>query len=264
MFFLKKRKNIADSAPVLIGNMHHIGARESQQDSFAISDVSNMELLRRKGVFGVVADGMGGLADGGEVSGIVARAMLQYFIETDTSGRPELDLLNMLYLANDNVNRFLDGREQGGSTVVATILCDGKMYWVAVGDSRICLLRGGALIQLNREHVYAVELYEKAATGEITWEDAATSPEQGALTSYLGMGNLEKVDRNIMPVQLVSGDRILLMSDGVFGVLTNDEILESMMTEPHRSAGVLQEKVLEKQNPNQDNLTAVILEYRGI
>jgi serine/threonine protein phosphatase PrpC len=248
---------------ILIGNMHHIGARENQQDSFGISDVSNTELVRRMGVFGVVADGMGGLADGAEISNIVTRTMLQCFNEAASSGLPELDLLNMLSAANNNVNSFMAKPEQGGSTVVAVIIKNEKLYWAAVGDSRICLIRGGAVIQINREHVFAVDLDEKAALGEISWEAALGDPQRAALTSYLGMGKPEKIDRNIRPLQLLAGDRLLLMSDGVFGALTDNEILSAMLPEPFASAQSLQEKVLGKQNPSQDNLTAVIFEIRG-
>jgi serine/threonine protein phosphatase PrpC len=203
------------------------------------------------------------MADGAEASAIVSRTMLQYFNEVAPSGHPELDLLNMLNAANANVNRFMSGREKGGSTVVAVIIHDRMLYWVAVGDSRIYLIRNGAIMQVNREHVYSVELDEKAATGEISWEVAAGDPKREALTSYIGMEAIEKVDRSLRPMQLLDGDRVLLMSDGVFGVLTDDEILSAMPLTPHESAMKLQEMVLAKQNPNQDNLTAIIFECRG-
>ena len=273
LLVFKKKKPVVvvqETTPVYhqrtlqIGNMHHIGARESQQDSFVISDISNAELCALKGILGVVADGMGGMADGAEASAIVSRTMLQYFNEVPSSGHPELDLLNMLNAANDNVNRFMSGREQGGSTVVAVIIRDRMLYWVAVGDSRIYLIRNGAIMQVNREHVYAVDLDEKAATGEISWEAAAGDPKRAALTSYLGMKTLGKVDRSLRPMQLLDGDRVLLMSDGVFGVLTDDEILSAMSFPPQESAMKLQDMVLAKQNPNQDNFTAIIFEYRGI
>jgi len=245
--------------PLLIGNTHHIGSRESQQDSFVISDLSNAELCANKGVLAVIADGMGGMSDGGEISSIVTRTMLQAFNESAPTGQPEQDLLNMLSAANDNVNLFLSGRERGGSTVVAVIIHDGKLTWVAVGDSRICLIRNNALMQINREHTYAVDLDEKAAAGELSWEEAGEDPKRAALTSYLGMGTLGKIDRSLRPMQLLQGDRILLMSDGVFGNLSDDEILEAMRFEqPQESAIKLQEMTLAKQNPHQDNLTAVI------
>jgi len=249
---------------ISVGNALHIGMRESQQDCFIISDISNAELREQKGILGVVADGMGGMADGAEASAIVSRTMLQYFNEVGTFGQPELDLLNMVYIANDNVNRYMKGRDPGGSTVVAAIIKNDLFYWIAVGDSRIYLFRNGAIMQINREHIYAAELDEKAAKGEITWEAAAGDPKRAALTSYLGMGVLEKIDRNLEPVQLVNGDRVLLLSDGIFDTLTDNEILETMSLPPQESALVLQEKTIAKQNPNQDNLTALIFEYRSV
>jgi len=249
---------------VLIGNALHIGSRESQQDCFIISDISNTELCEQKGILGVVADGMGGMADGAEASAIVSRTMLQYFNEVPSSGRPELDLLNMVNIANDNVCRYMTGRDPGGSTVVAAIIQGDHFHWITVGDSRIYLFRNGAIKQINREHIYAVELDERAARGEISWESAAGDSKRAALTSYLGMRDLEKIDRNLHPVQLVDGDRVLLLSDGIFDTLTDNEILETMFLPPQESAIQLKEKTLAKQNPNQDNLAAVILEYRGV
>jgi serine/threonine protein phosphatase PrpC len=274
-FVYKKRKPVIVQAaattitrtnnqyPVLLGNLHHIGARDNQQDSFCISDISNAGLCARKGILGVVADGMGGMADGAETSAIVTRTMLQYFNEVDSSDYPQFDMLVMLNTANENINRFMSGRDKGGSTVVAVIIHNCKLYWVAVGDSRIYLIRNGAIIQLNREHVYSVELDEKAAAGEISWETAAGDSRREALTSYLGIKDLEKIDRCYRPLNLLDGDRILLMSDGVFGVLTDEEILSTMPHPPQESAMMLQEMVLAKQNPNQDNFTAIIFEYCG-
>jgi len=272
-FLSKKRKKPAAEqhteqaniqSTVLIGNLHHIGARESQQDSFCISDISNAELCAQKGILGVVADGMGGMADGAEASAIVSRTMLQYFNETAPSGYPELDLLVMLNAANNNVNNFMSGRDKGGSTVVAVIIHEEKLYWAAAGDSRIYLVRSGAIIQLNREHVYSIELDERAATGEISWEAAAGDPKREALTSYLGMSVIEKIDRSCRSMQILIDDRILLMSDGVFGVLTDEEILSAMQYPPQESAIMLQEMVLAKQNPIQDNLTAIIFDFKEV
>jgi len=250
--------------PVLIGNAHHIGARDSQQDSFCISDIFNAELVKSKGILGVVADGMGGLADGAEISAIVTKTMLTNFNDTPASGTPELDLLSMVYAANDNVVDFVSNRsESGGSTVVAVNIIDDKLYWIAVGDSHIYLVRNGALMQINREHTYAEELDEKAATGEITWEEAVNHPKRGALTSYLGMRKPDQIDRNLRPTQLLDGDRILLMSDGIFGTINDDEILETMVLLPQDSATLLMEKTLARQNPHQDNMTVIVFEYKS-
>jgi serine/threonine protein phosphatase PrpC len=247
--------------PLGLGNAHHIGKRENQQDSFTISNMSNAELCARKGILCVVADGMGGMADGAEISAIVISTMQQHFNEAPPLGQPAQELLNMVVAANENVNRFVDGRSRGGSTVVATIVHEGKLYWISVGDSRIYLIRQGAIVQLNTEHVYMMDLAERVATGEISWEEAQSDPQKKALTSYLGMGQLEKIDRNLQPVDLIAGDYILLMSDGIFGTLSNDEILGAITPYPYNTAEELERRVLAKQKPNQDNLTAVVVRY---
>jgi protein phosphatase len=250
--------------PISLGNAFHIGSRETQQDNFCISNIFDPEVRKTKGVLGIVADGMGGLADGAEISSIVTRTMLQYFNENDSSGKAESDLLSMLNAANENVNKFLSSSsDKGGSTVVAVLIRGDMLSWVAVGDSRIYLVRNGTVIQINREHTYAVELDEKAAAGEMSWDEALSHPKRSALTGYLGSGDLEKIDRSLRPMQLQEGDRILLMSDGVFGNLTDEEISNVMFYEPQESAMKLQELTLAKLNPYQDNLTALIFKFNG-
>lgn len=256
-----KLQNKEDSS-ISIGNTHHIGARESQQDSFGISDISNRALCAEKGIFAVVADGMGGLSRGGEVSSFVVSTMLKYFNQKVFSSTLENELFTMVSTANEKVNQFLgmDGRGKSGSTVVSVILKDNKLYWIAVGDSRICLIRNGAVIQINQEHNYGSELDEKAAKGEISYEEAENNPQRAALTNFLGMGVIEKIDRNIRPLQLIEGDRVLLMTDGIFGTLSQEEILSVMDTPPYESAARIEKMILQKNKPKQDNFTAVILE----
>ena len=247
---------------ITIGNAHHIGARENQQDSFAISDISNHALSQKKGVFAVVADGMGGLSNGAMVSTAVTRAMLKYFNERPLQADPATELLAMLGYANDAVNAALGrgGQGKSGSTVVAALLRGKELYWISVGDSRICLVRGGAIFQLNREHTYGADLDEQAAMGEISFETAKSDPQRAAVTSYLGMGRIEKIDRNVRPVQLLAGDRLLLMSDGVFGTLTDAEILSAMPGSAFESGQRLEQMVLLKNKPKQDNLTAIVID----
>lgn len=246
---------------VSIGNAHHIGTRESQQDCFALSDISNPGLLAEKGVFAVVADGMGGLTDGGKISSLAVSVMLRYFNERPFHSSADIELLNMVNEANEEISRFLgpEGLGKSGSTVVAVIVKDYKLAWLSVGDSRICLIRGGTLVQVNREHTYGLELDEQAAMGQITFEQAQNDPQRAALTSFLGMGSLHKIDRSVRPMTLTPGDRVLLMSDGVFGSLSDEEILSVMNLPPVESAAQIEQMVLGKHKEKQDNFTAVIL-----
>lgn len=274
-FLLRKRKsvkpqaqetgvkpmNVVPAGSIHIGNIQNIGKRESQQDSFGISDLSNKALCQEKGLLAIVADGMGGLSNGAEVSALVTRTMLSQFSTRPATKDPSQELLNMLSNTNREVNTFLKScKDRSGSTLVAVMVKDMMLHWLSVGDSRIGLVRKGALIQINREHTYASELDEKAAKGEIGWDKAKGDPQRNALTSYIGMGDLEKIDRSLRPLQLVPGDRILLMSDGVFGTLSDEEILSTMRLLPHEAAAELESLILSKNRKGQDNFTAIIIE----
>lgn len=116
-------------------------------------------------------------------------------------------------------------------------------------------------MQVNREHVYGVELDEQAGRGEISFSAAASDPQRKALTSFIGIGKLKKIDRNIRPLKLLEGDRVLLMSDGVFGTLSDGEIAEAMHAPAEMSGEILDRMIRSKNLANQDNYTAIILEY---
>lgn len=247
---------------IKVGKVHNIGRRSSQQDSFGISDMEDPGIVKEKGVLALVADGMGGLQNGGEVSSRAAVAMLQYFHENPPCGSSSLQLLRMLQAAVLEVNRYLgpSGLKKSGSTLVAVIIKDQRLDWISVGDSHIYLYRGGALIQINRDHIYAVELDERAARGEITVEQAMNDRQRNSLTSYLGMGELNAIDRSFHSVQLRPKDRVLLMSDGVYGTLSEEEMAKAMELPVEESALCLNQMIIAHKLEHQDNYTAVILE----
>lgn len=239
-----------------VGKLHCQGDRESQQDCMAVSP---LEMYAAQGVLAVVADGMGGLSDGDKVSQAAASAMLEGFLNS----REPNPLLALTARANQAVNALLGpgGLGASGTTLVAGIVRDGFFEYVSVGDSRICLYRQGDLIQLNREHIYRNELSTLAINGMGTLWDAQTHPKAGGLTSYLGMGELKYVDIPAEPLRLRSGDRIILMSDGVYNALTRAELESALGQEAQQAADTIVRMIHAKAFRNQDNYTAVILEF---
>ncbi len=250
-------------APVMvqIGNAHNIGARKSQQDAFGVSDVNNAALMRDKGILAVVADGMGGLTDSGQISAMITAHFLKSFRRSPPRMDISAELLNMTMEANREVCGYLKKTGlQSGSTLIATVIKGSLLSFVSVGDSRIYLLRGGSLIQVNREHTYASELDEKAAKNEITFEQAKNDPQRNALTGYIGMEDNLPVDRSLHPLSLLPGDRVLLMTDGVFNTLSNEEITSAAMRPVCEAAAQIETLVLSKRKSNQDNFTVIIIE----
>lgn len=251
-----KRPRAAQPAgPVSVGKLHEMGGRTSQQDCFAVSPE---ELMDSHGLLAVVADGMGGLADGDKVSQTAVASLLDGFFSA--KGEPAHILLSLAESANRAVNHMLGANiGKSGSTLVAGLLRDGLFHYISVGDSRICLYRDGVLYQLNREHIYRHELSIQAVNGSGTLHEAFTHPKAAGLTSYLGMGQLKYIDIPAQPVAVRPGDKFILMSDGVYNALSNEELSTALTGTAAQAAEELGLLIRGKAYQNQDNYTAVIL-----
>ena len=261
----KTQKRVSHHAGMLpqgieVGNAHNIGKRSNQEDAFAISELNNPRLVENSGVLAVVADGMGGLADGELVSAAAVGAMMREFSVLSNDWMPHQKLLYLMQRANDAANEVTGGaRNHGGSTLLSVLVRDGKLWFASVGDSRICLARGGSLITLTRPHVYASDLDKRAARGELSFESALADSQRSALTSYVGMGELEALDHSARGLQLLSGDWVLLMTDGVFNTLDDDEIAALLSGNAQNAAERIESRVIARALPQQDNLTVVAL-----
>lgn len=240
---------------VSVEKLHEQGARKSQQDCFSVSPET---MLPTQGLLAVVADGMGGLSDGDKVSQAAVTAIMNGFYTAQ--GTPQQVLLTLLGRANQAVNRLLgpDGLRSGGSTLIVGLIRDGAFHYLSVGDSRICLFRDGALFQLNREHVFRQELCLRAVNGESTLQEALEHPKGGGLTSFLGMGQLKYVDLPAQPVKIRPGDKFILMSDGVYNALSEQELTEALRQDSG-AAQAMGAAIAAMAYTNQDNYTAVVL-----
>ena len=255
--------SFAGSGRVNIISMQNIGNRPNQEDSYGYSDVNDQTLTGQKGVLGVVADGMGGLAGGEEVSALLVEDMLRQFSDLSVANDPVTELDRLLNHAVLEVNGFLSqtvGLRKSGSTLTAVICKEMQLSWVSVGDSRIALLRNGRLTTLNERHVYGAELDEMVRLGKMTKEEAQNNTHRGELTSYVGMGDVKYVDRSVRPLNLQAGDKVILMSDGIFNALNDKEIASILQLPSDMIAEALENGVLSKQKKYQDNYTALIFE----
>lgn len=269
-FLLLRRKLPKASCPsfpgkgeqVRVGKLHQQGAREGQQDCFGVSDES---LVPTHGLLAVVADGMGGLSGGERISQLVVQAVLDAFLSAWKEENPQRLLLVLAQQAVEEVNRYLgpEGLRESGSTLVMALLRQGSLTFLSVGDSRVSLYRRGALTQLNREHIYRRELALRGVNGEMPLEEAYTSSQGAGLTSFLGMGPLAHIDFPDAPLSLLPGDKLVLMSDGVYNALTDQELALAMEQPPEDAAQAIGRAIEEKNYQNQDNYTAVILGCEG-
>lgn len=249
-------ENIPREITFSIGKLHALGGRKNQQDSFSVSEE---ELIPTHGLLAVVADGMGGLSDGDQMSQCAITAMMETFYRLQ--GDPARILLMLVESAAQAVNAKLgEGNySTSGSTLVAGLIRNGAFHYVSVGDSRICLYREGFLYQLNREHIFRHELEIRAINHEATWETADTHPKAAGLTSFLGMGALKYVDIPSESVVIRPGDKFILMSDGVYNSVEKAEMAEQLKKSAQEAADGIGKLIEEKNLNGQDNYTAIVI-----
>lgn len=241
-----------------VGNIQGVGGRERQEDSFALLHAADAGEIARRGLFAVVADGMGGLEDGKQISEGAVDTLLQLFQALNDEGDIPRQLKEGICAVSDGLFQRFAGRS--GTTVVAVRIFQDSLHWVSVGDSAIYLMRGGGVFQLNQEHTYLNQLYARELEQERIDKSRAEQDEDARrLTAFVGMPQLEQVDYSLRPLPLQAGDRILLCSDGISGVLSPPELMEAMALEPDRGCSLLESMVLEKNLPEQDNYTGIII-----
>lgn len=264
LFQKKNRPPQPTSAPPRLlsyecAGIQGIGSRDRQEDAYILVNADDVTQILRCGLLAVVADGMGGMQGGEEASHGAVQVIRADFLEMDRCLPLEPQLLQSLQHANQWVYQRLGGT--GGSTVIACVLFQQHLFYAGVGDSYLYLLRKGQLTRINREqnvlHQRYLELIRRKCPNPMP---ADATPEQQAITSFLGMDVLEDVDwfRQAMP--LLDGDVLLLCSDGVGNMLSRSELICCLEAGSANDICLaLQQRVKAKKYPGQDNYTAVVI-----
>lgn len=244
---------------VSLGKIHDIGRRDYQQDSFGQTAV-----LRNTGILAVLADGMGGLSGGERVSQKIVMEALT-FGSTLQANQVPTALPGMVAGINRAVNQMLGpkGLYTSGSTVVSALITGNALRWISVGDSRVYLYRDGQISQLSRDHDLLQDWMPDILEGKRSMAEALRDPNGRKLTSFIGMGELRHVDYNRTPIPLLPGDRVLLMSDGVYGTVSDAEMAAILRDcgSVQLAASHIGQRIMGAALPYQDNYTLIVLGY---
>lgn len=224
--------------------------------------------------FAVVADGMGGHAAGDVASKIAVTEVFSElkFHSTDRVAlEQKLDttLLDVVESANRCIGEHVDDHPDHrgmGTTVVAPVLFDDRLYWISVGDSPLYLCREDKLTKLNADHSLAPQIDLMVSKGQIDPEMALNHPDRNCLTSVLMGSDIPIIDCAASPTKLRSGDIIIAASDGL-QYLTDDQIEAITAGHKRRSASeiarALMRAVDQLADPEQDNVSVVIIKCKG-
>lgn len=213
-----EQQSISEENEVLsLSIISSIGDREEQQDSYGYI------LKAREGLI-VICDGMGGHRGGK----IASKCAVETFLTNYDVGKDKEYLIECAKSSDLDISEIADENGEilkAGSTLVSVIIRENKLIWCSVGDSRAYLIRNGELVQLTQDHNYHTVLVEKRNAGIITEEEFFSEDKKGeALISYLGMGKLELIDYSETSLELLKDDRIILMSDGLYKLVSDEEI----------------------------------------
>ncbi|MDX1660004.1 MAG: Stp1/IreP family PP2C-type Ser/Thr phosphatase [Nitriliruptorales bacterium] len=223
--------------------------RQANEDSFYVGETVH-----------AVADGMGGHLAGEVASQMALEPVrgLDGKVFPDPSKATEA-LREAIKTANQNVSSRADddARFRGmGTTLTAVLLENRRLHLGHVGDSRAYLLRDGELSQLTDDHTLVQHLIDE---GQITEEEAQTHPQRSIITRAIGVAPSVEVDT--MTLDLQEGDLVLLCSDGLTGVVDDDDIKDRIADDEDDEDTVRHLIEMANEAGGPDNITVLLLRY---
>ena len=199
--------------------------RDQNEDSSGFWEPSTEEQLESKGRLAVIADGMGGYEGGQEASRMAVQTVCESYANSEALDN-QLALVNSMRAAHKRIRNYaLDHPDffGMGTTCTAACIVADRLHYVHVGDSRLYLVRSGTISQLTHDDSYVARLVD---SGALRPEEAENHPQRHILTAALGVGEEPVFQSSPTPLPLLSGDILLLCTDGLWGTVRNDELRE--------------------------------------
>lgn len=212
----------------------------------------------------VLADGMGGHRAGDVASRQAVKELGAEWEQTELVDSEKTAQWLIQKIQGENEAIFKRGQEEEalsgmGTTIVALALFSEQFTLANVGDSRAYLLRNRELIQLTEDHSLVNELVK---SGQITKEMAVNHPRKNVLTRSVGMPTEVEVDVAIHYCK--TGDHLLICSDGLTNMLTDEEISQIIETTATLEEAVNTLIDQANQKGGIDNITAILIRVGGI
>jgi protein phosphatase len=243
---------------VEVASLSDVGCqRENNEDSCLYWEPADDEEFKRKGRLAVIADGMGGHEGGLEASRLAVETVREAY-DHGFRDDPQKALVESFAAAHANIRGYAEQHPafQGmGTTCTAIVLLGRQLYFAHVGDSRLYLVRGQHILRLTRDHSYVGRLVE---SGLVRAEDAEKHPQRHILTAALGAGVEVAVDSAEEALTLQQGDDLLLCTDGLWSVVSEEELeTEVTRNSPAKCCAALVK--LARQRGGPDNITLQVL-----
>jgi PPM family protein phosphatase len=248
--------------------------REHNEDNFLVADLTRKtrslmegdreQIVGERGTLLGVCDGMGGAAAGEVASQLAVDIIYEKLVQGDPPTDHD-DLARRLVQAVEEAGMRIfnearaDRTRRGmGTTSTIAALMDSRLFVAQVGDSRAYILRGDKFTQVSRDQSLVNQLIE---AGQLTEEEAETFEHNNIILQALGTAETVQVDLTF--VDLRKGDRLLVCSDGLSGMVRGDEMREVLLST--RDSLEACKELTDRANRagGHDNITVIVSEFDG-
>ena len=248
--------------------------REHNEDNFVIANLSSgevseretslMDLVGEGGLLFAVCDGMGGAAAGEVASQMAVDVLLEAMRRGGNPGERDVLARRLVSAVEEAGRRIFDAAQKErsrrgmGTTATAAVLIDKVLFLAEVGDSRAYLLRGGQLKQLTKDQSLVNQLIE---AGHLTEAEAEAFEHSNIILQALGTSETVQVDLTF--VELRRGDRLMMCSDGLSGLVHNDTLRDTLagIDDPAECTASLIR--FAEAGGGHDNITVVVIDFDG-
>jgi serine/threonine protein phosphatase PrpC len=256
--------------------------RPTNEDQFVIAQLSRMltvqasslqettpRISQRRGHIFMVADGVGGSRAGEQASALTAMTIEDYLVNTlkqfvRLEGSAEQRVLKDFQCALQEADaRLFEAAEENpklagmGTTLTMAFATQWNLYLAHVGDSRCYLFSGGVLEQVTQDHTYVAEMMR---AGALTAEEAKKSRYRNVVTNIVG-GTTPGVNVEVHKLDLMPDDVILVCSDGLTGMVSDERIAQMLQAEADLEAVCGQLVAEANAKGGTDNITVILARF---
>ena len=229
-------------------------ARELNEDFFFISYPDDPVQLF------IIADGMGGYNGGEVASRLAVDAAKNYILSNyEKTNRDRESLVDLVKNSSQYANMVVYEKAQSnnelkkmGTTLDVCLIYQNRAYIAHIGDSRVYRLRKEFFRRLTKDHSYVQQLVDE---GKITKQESINHPEKNMLLKALGVTPF--IEPDAMVKGFIKGDTILMCSDGLTNMISEDEIKRIIQENPTDATKMLVQRA--NDCGGKDNITAIVI-----
>ena len=239
------------------------GQREYQQDETHVGKTDS------GAVIGILADGMGGHVAGEVASRLATETILECLMPAlseelephQIHAALEMCVAKATKKIAEHIKKHPEDNGMG-TTLIVTVVQNHQLFWISIGDSPLYLWRAKKCYQINQHHSMGPAIDQMAIAGLMSKEEARDHPDRNALTSALTGNNPDLIDAGNEAVPLLSGDIVILSSDGL-QIIPDSKITKVLdlarEEEQIYIAAALLNSAKNLDDPDQDNLAVAAI-----